>query len=81
MGHVLGAEKNNFFNSRYDDPTTAGASVESYHIVVLRSPRARLGSVLGMRNRLRRMRGGFQRRYISVQRGQSAPVPSIVDEN
>ena len=46
----------------------AGVSVESYHVVVLRSPRARLGSVLGMRNRLRRMRGRFDQ-WIHISTG------------
>ena len=34
----------------------AGVSVESYHIVVLRSPRGRLGSVQDVRKRLHRVR-------------------------
>ena len=38
----------------------AGASVESCRFVVLRSPRGRLGSVLDMDNRLRRMRRRFK---------------------
>ena len=62
-----GPKKIIFLIRDIDGLAMAGVSVESYHIVVLRSPRGRLGSVLGMRNRLRRMRGGFQRRYISVQ--------------
>ena len=68
MGHVLRGENNIFLIRDIDDATImAGASAESCRFVVLRSPRGRLGSVLDMRNRLRRMRGGFQRRYISVQ--------------
>ena len=39
----------------------AAAPVESWQFVVLRSPWGRLGSVLDMDNRLRRMRGRFQR--------------------
>ena len=37
----------------------AAASVESCQFVVLMSPRGRSGSVLVVRNRLRRMRGRF----------------------
>ena len=55
MGHVLGAEKINFFIRDIDDATRAGASVESCRFVVLRSPRGRLGSVLDVGKRLRRM--------------------------
>ena len=62
-----GPKKLIFLIRDIDDATMAGASVESCQFVVLRSPRGRLGSVLDMRNRLRRMRGGFQRRYISVE--------------
>ena len=50
-----------------DDAAMAGASVESCQFVVLRSPRGRLGSVVDVGKRLHRMRGGVQRRYISVQ--------------
>ena len=77
-----------------DDAAMAGASVESCQFVVLRSPRGRLGSSRDMCNRLRRMRGRFHRCiHISkvlcalllwtmiCQRGPSAPVPLIVDEN
>ena len=39
----------------------AGASVESCRFVVLRFPRGRLGSVLDVRKRLHRTRGGFRR--------------------
>ena len=51
----------------------AGVSVESYHIVVLRSPRGRLGSVLYTCNRLQRMRGRFHR-WIHISTG---PQPDI----
>ena len=69
MGHVLGAEKIDFFNSRYiDDDTRAGASVESCQSVALRSPWDRLGSVLDLCNRLRRMRGRFDR-WIHISTG------------
>ena len=50
-----------------DDPTMAGASVETCRFVVLRSPRSRLGSIKYMCNRLRRMRGRFLR-YIHMAR-------------
>ena len=39
----------------------AAAPVESCQFVVLRSPRGRLGSVLDVRKRLHRTRGGFHR--------------------
>ena len=59
MGHFLGAEKIIFLIRDIDDATRAGASMESCRFVVLRSPRGRLGSVLDMDSRLRRMRGHF----------------------
>ena len=46
----------------------AGASVESCQFVVLRSPWDRLGSVLDLCNRLRRMRGSFDR-WIHISTG------------
>ena len=61
MVHFLGAEKINFLIRDKDDAAMAGASVESCQFVVLRSPRGRLGSSRDMCNRLRRMRGRFQR--------------------
>ena len=61
MGHFLGAEKINFLIRDIDDAAMAGASVESCRFVVLRSPRRRLGSILDMGNRLRRMRGRSHR--------------------
>ena len=54
----------------------AGASVESYQFVALRSPRGRLGSVLYTCKRLRRMRGRFHR-YIHISTG---PQPDIGPE-
>ena len=39
----------------------AGASVETCQFVVLRSPWGRLGSLLDVRKRLHRTRGGFHR--------------------
>ena len=69
MGHFLGAEKINFFNSRYiDDATRAGASMESCRFVVLRSPRGRLGSELDMGCRLRRVRERFDQ-WIQIKTG------------
>ena len=60
--NFLGVEKKKF-NSRA--PTGrqkwSAASMESCRFVVLRSPRDRLGSSRDMCNRLRRMRGRFQR--------------------
>jgi len=54
-----GAKKFNFVIRDIDDATMAAASMESCRFVVLRSPGGRLGSVLDVRNRLRRMRGRF----------------------
>ena len=55
MEHFLGGEKNIFLIRDIDDATImAGASAESCRFVVLRSPWGRLGSVLDVRNRLRR---------------------------
>ena len=47
--------------------------MESCQFVVLRSPWRRLGSVLDVRNRLRRMRGRFHR-WIHISTG---PQPDI----
>ena len=65
MGHVLGAQKGIFLIRDIDGPAMTAASVESCRFVVLRSPRGRLGSVVDMCNRLRRMRGRFHR-YIHM---------------
>ena len=51
--------------------------MESCQFVVLRSLRGHLGSVLDVGNRLHRIR----ERFHPSERGPSAPVPSIVDEN
>ena len=61
MGHVLGAEKDFFLIRGRGRPTATAAPVECCQSVVLRSPWGRLGSVLDVRNRLHRMRGGFHR--------------------
>ena len=61
MGHLLGSKKINFLIREIDDATMAAVSVETCQFVVLRTPRGRLGSVLDMCNRLRRMRGNFHR--------------------
>ena len=45
-----------------DDAAMAGASAESCRFLVLRGPRVRLGSVPYTCNRLRRLRGRFQRK-------------------
>ena len=55
-----------------DGPKGSGAPVESCHLVVLRSPRARLGSVLDVHKRLRRMHGGFHR-WIAMRTGAQLP--------
>ena len=60
MGHLLGAEKIIFLIRDIDDATRAGASMESCRFVVLRSPWGRLGVVIVVRNRLRRVRRRFQ---------------------
>ena len=61
-GTRIGGRKNFFFLIReIDDATMAAASVESCQFVVLRCPRGGLGSSRDMCNRLRRMRGRFQR--------------------
>ena len=57
-----GAKKFNFLIRDIDDATRAGASMESCRFVVLRSHRGRLGSRLDVGNRLRRLRGRFQRK-------------------
>ena len=56
-----------------DGRAMAGVSVESYHIVVLRSPRGRLGSVQDVGKRLRRMRAGFHR-WIPMRTGAQLPT-------
>ena len=55
-----GAKKIIFLIRDIDDATLAGATVESCQFVVLRSPRARLGSRLYMFSRLHRMRRRIQ---------------------
>ena len=62
MGHLLGGEKLIFLIRDKDDAAMAGASAESCRFVVLRCPRVRLGSVPYTCNRLRRLRGRFQRK-------------------
>ena len=68
MGHVMGAEKIFFLFRDVDGPAMAPASVESCRCVVMRSPRGRLGSLLDVGNRLRRMRGRFNR-WIHISTG------------
>ena len=72
MGHLLGGEKLIFLIRDKDDAAMAGASAESCRFVVLRCPGGRLGSVVDVRNRLRRMRGRFHRWM------QISTVPSSV---
>ena len=50
----------------------AAAPVESSQFVAHRSPRGRIGSVLDVRKRLRRMRGGFHR-WIPMRTGAQLP--------
>ena len=61
MGRLLGAEKFFFLIRDIDDAATAGASVESCRFAARRAPWGRLGSVLDVGNRLRRVRERFQR--------------------
>ena len=56
-----GPKKLIFLIREIDDAAMAGASVESCRFVVLRSPWGRLGSLLDVRKRLHRTRGGFHR--------------------
>ena len=58
---ALGPKKIIILIRDIDDATMTAVSVESCRFVVLRSSRCRLGSVRDMCNRLRRMRGRFQR--------------------
>ena len=62
-----GPKKIIFLIRDIDDATTAAAPAESCRFVVLRSPRGRLGSGVGMCNRLRRVRGRFPRRDTSAK--------------
>ena len=60
------------------------ASMESCRFVVLRSPGGRLGSVLDMGNRLRRMRGRFHRidtcgQVLSQPSTVSTMIPKVLD--
>ena len=56
MGHFSGREKKNFLIREIDDAARAAAPVEFCQFVVLRSPWGRLGVVIVVRNRLRRLR-------------------------
>ena len=66
------AKKVIFLIRDIDDATMAGASVETCRFVVLRSPLGRLGSIVDVRNRLRRMRGRFHRQ-IPMRTGAQLP--------
>ena len=56
-----GAKKIIFLIRDIDGPAMAAASMESCRFVTRRSPGCRFWSVVGMCNRLRRMRGNFHR--------------------
>ena len=56
-----GQEKLIFLIRDIDGRTMTAAPVESCQFVVLRSPWGRLGSLLDVRERLHRTRGGFHR--------------------
>ena len=68
-----GPKKLIFLIREIDDAAMAGASVESCRFVVLRSSRGRLGSSRDMCNRLRRMRGRFDR-WIHISTGPQQSV-------
>ena len=70
-----GRKKIIFLIRDIDRPAMAAAPVESCQYVVLRSPWGRLGSVVDVRNRLRRMRGRFDH-WIQIKTGpqQSADL-------
>ena len=68
MDTYWGPKKLIFLSRDIDDATMTAAPVEFCQFVVLRSPRGRLGSVLDMGSRLRRMRGRFHR-WIHVSTG------------
>ena len=73
--HTYWGVKNVIFLIRdIDDHTMAGVSVESCRFVVLRSPQGRLGSVLDMGSRLRRMHRCFQQ-WIQIKTGPQAEGP------
>ena len=55
-----GPKKEFFLIRDFDDPAMAAAPVETCQFVVLRSPWGRLGSVLDVGSRLRRLRRRFQ---------------------
>ena len=71
-----GAKKLIFLIRDIDDATMTAASMESCRFVVLRSPWGRLGSVLDVGSRLRRMRGRFGR-YVHISTG---PQPVVGPE-
>ena len=73
MGHFPGAEKNYSLIRDIDGAAMTAASVKSCRFVVLRSPGGRLGSILDMGNRLRRMRGRFHR-CIHISKVLCAPA-------
>ena len=61
MGHFLGGEKNIFLIRDIDGPAMTAASMESCRFAARRSPGGRCWSVVDMRKRLHRTRGGFHR--------------------
>ena len=67
-----GPKKLIFLIREIDDAAMAGASVDSCRFVVPRSLRGRLGSVLDVCNRLRRMRERFHR-WIPMRTGAQLP--------
>ena len=80
MGHFLGADKIFFLIRDIEDPAMTAASVESCRFVVPRSLGGRLGSVRDMGNRLRRMRGRFQR-WIHLPRCISSQMSPAQNAN
>ena len=76
MGHFLGGEKINFLIRDIDDATMAAVPVEFCQFVVPRSPWGRLGSVPYTCNRLRRLRGRFQRKiHLPICISGRIPIP------
>ena len=65
---LLGLKKIIFLIREIDDAAMAAASMESCQFVVLRCPGGRLGSVVDVRNRRRRVCGRFHR-WIQISTG------------
>ena len=73
-----GLQKLIFLIRDIDDLTMAAASVNSCRFVARRSPGGRIGSVLDVCKRLRRMRGGFNQ-WIQIKTGPQQFADSYHD--